>query len=123
MIKEMGAVLGMLKNLPKMQAEMEKMQQRIGQITAEGVAGGNMVTVKMNGKMEVLSCSIADSAWQTQDKELIEDLIRGATNQAVDKVKLLVAEETAKMTQSMGMPGMGAGGMPGMPDIAGLMGS
>lgn len=122
MFKEMGAIMGMLKNLPKMQAEVEKMQQRISQITAEGVAGGNMVIVKMNGKMEVLSCTIADSAWQMQDKELIEDLVRSATNQALDKVKQLVAEETAKMTQGMGLPPMGAG-MPGMPDIAGMLGS
>jgi len=72
MFKEMGQVMSMLKNLPKMQAEMEKLQQRIALITAEGVAGGNMVTVKMNGKMEVLSCTIADYAWQMQDKELLE---------------------------------------------------
>jgi len=121
MFKEMGQVMSMLKNLPKMQAEMEKLQQRIAQITAEGVAGGNMVTVKMNGKMEVLSCLIADSAWQMQDKELLEDLVRGATNQAIEKVKKMVADETGQMTQSLGMPGGGA--LPGMGDLSSLMGS
>jgi len=121
MLKEMGQIMGLLKNAGKMQAEMEKLQQRIGLITAEGVAGGDMVTVKMNGKMEVLSCAIADSAWQMQDKELLEDLIRGATNQAIEKVKQLVADETGKMTQSLGLPGGGA--LPGLGDLSGLMGS
>ena len=121
MFKEMGQIMGLLKNAGKMQAEMEKLQQRIAALTAEGVAGGNMVTVKMNGKMEVLSCSIADSAWQMQDKELLEDLVRGATNQAIDKVKHLVAEETAKMTQNLGLPT--GGNLPGLGDLSGLMGS
>ncbi|HQR41799.1 MAG TPA: YbaB/EbfC family nucleoid-associated protein [Gemmatales bacterium] len=121
MFKELSAVMGLLKNPSKMQAEVEKMQQRINQITAEGAAGGNMVTVKMNGKMEVLSCSITDAAWQMQDRELIEDLVRGATNQAMEKVKALVAEETARMTQSIGLPaGMG---MPDLGGLSGLMGS
>ena len=121
MIKELGAVMGMLKNLPKMQAEAEKMQQRIALIPAEGVAGGNMVTVKMNGKMEIVSCTIDDSAWKMQDKELIEDLIRGATNQAIEKVKALVADETGKMMQGMGMPA--GAGMPDLGGLAGMMGS
>jgi DNA-binding protein YbaB len=80
-----------------------------------------MVTVKINGKMELLSCVISDSAWKLQDKELIEDLIRGATNQAIERVKLMVAEETSKMTQNLGIPG--GGGLPGLGDISGLMGS
>lgn len=122
MIKEMGQIMSLIKNAGKMQAEMEKLQQRIGQLTAEGVAGGNMVTVKVNGKMEIVSCSIADHAWQMQDKELIEDLMRGATNQAIEKVKQLVAEETSKMTQNLGLPAAGPG-MPGLGDLAGLMGS
>ena len=121
MFKEMGQVMSLLKNAGKMQAEVEKLQQRIAQLTAEGVAGGNMVTVKVNGKMEVMICTIADAAWQMQDKELLEDLVRGATNQAIEKVKQLVAEETAKMTQNLGLPS--GQGMPGLGDLTGLMGS
>ena len=121
MFKEMGQMMSLLKNAGKMQAEVEKLQQRISQITAEGVAGGSMVTVKMNGKMEMLSCTIADSCWQMQDKELIEDLIRGAVNQAIEKVKVLVAEETGKMTQSLGLPS--GQGVPGLGDLSSLMGS
>lgn len=121
MFKEMGQIMSLLKNAGKMQGEMEKLQQRIAQITAEGTAGGNMITVKVNGKMELLSCTIADAAWQMQDKELLEDLMRGATNQALEKVKQLVAEETAKMAQGLGLP-TGAG-LPGLGDLSSLMGS
>ncbi|HMP18009.1 MAG TPA: YbaB/EbfC family nucleoid-associated protein [Gemmatales bacterium] len=121
MFKELGSVMGMLKNLPKMQAEAEKMQLRIAQLSAEGVAGGNMVTVRMNGKMEITSVLIDDSAWKLQDKELLEDLFRGAANQATEKIKALVAEETAKMMQGLGMPS--GAGMPDLGSLAGMMGS
>jgi DNA-binding YbaB/EbfC family protein len=122
MIKEMGQVMGLLKNLPKMQGEMEKLQQRIAQLIIEGTAGGGMVTVKVNGKMEVLSCNVSDDAWKLNDKELLEDLVKGATNHALAKARQLVAEETAKMSQNLGFPGMPSN-MPGLDGLTGLMGS
>ncbi len=122
MFKEMGQVMGLLKNLPKMQDEVEKLQQRIAQVTAEGSAGGGMVTVKVNGKMEVLTCSISEDAWKLNDKELLEDLIRGATNQAVEKARQLVTEETGKMSENLGLGGL-AGGLPGLGGLTGMMGS
>jgi DNA-binding YbaB/EbfC family protein len=121
MFKEMGQVMSLLKNLPKMQAEVEKLQQRIAQLTAEGTAGGGMVTVQVNGKMEVLSCQFSDEAWKMNDKELLEDLVRGAVNQALEKIRKLVAEETGKMTQGLGLPG--GAGLPGLDGLSGIMGS
>ena len=122
MFKGMGQVMGLLKNLPKMQAEMENLQKRLAELTVQGQAGGGMVTVSVNGRMEILSCVISDEAWKMNDKELLEDLVRGATNQALEKARQMVAQETGKMTQSMGLPGT-AGGLPGLDDLAGLMGS
>jgi len=124
MLKGIGQLMGLMKNMGKLQEEAEKLQQRLASLTVEGAAGGGMVTVKMNGKMEVLSCVISEEAWKQQDRELLEDLIRGATNQALEKAKQLAAEETSKMTQSLGLPGMppgGAGG--GLGDLANMMGS
>lgn len=123
-MKGIGQLMGLMKNMGKLQEEAEKLQQRLASLTVEGAAGGGMVTVKMNGKMEVLSCVISEEAWKQQDRELLEDLIRGATNQALEKAKQLAAEETSKMTQSLGLPGMppgGAGG--GLGDLANMMGS
>src|SRR5262249_33544333 len=95
--------------------EMERLQQRLGQITAEGDAGGGMVKVKVNGKQEVLGCTLSEEALRGGDRELLEDLIAGAVNQALQRVRQLVAEETSKMATGLGLPpGMGMGGLPGL---------
>ena len=102
MFGKLGEIASLMKNLPKMQEEMGKLQGRIAQVTADGDAGGGMVKAKVNGHMEVLACVISDEAMK--DKELLEDLVRGAINQAIQKAKQAVAEETSKMAQGMGMP-------------------
>src|SRR5215468_513101 len=95
--KGIGQIAGLLGNLPKLQAEMEKFQQRVGQITAEGDAGAGMVRVRVNGRMEMLGCTLSDEALRLNDREMLEDLIKAATNQAIDKVRALLKEETGKM--------------------------
>ena len=102
MFGKLGEIASLMKNLPKMQEEMGKLQGRIAQVTADGDAGGGMVKAKVNGHMEVLACVISDEAMK--DKELLEDLVRGAINQAIQKAKQAVAGETSKMAQGMGMP-------------------
>jgi nucleoid-associated protein EbfC len=114
MFKQIGQIGSLLKNLPKMKAAMEELQQKLGQIVAEGNAGGNMVTAKMNGRMEVLSCVISDEAMKLQDKEMLEDLIVAALNQAIVKVNQMRAEETQKLASTMGMP-VPSEGMPELP--------
>jgi DNA-binding YbaB/EbfC family protein len=104
MFKEIGQIASMLKNLPKIKEEMGRLQGRLGQITAEGDAGGGMVKVRVNGNMEVLACTLSDEAMKLNDKELLEDLVRAAVNQALQRVRTLVAEETSKMAASLGMP-------------------
>lgn len=111
MFKDIGSILGLMKNLPKMKEEMEKLQQRVGQITAEGAAGGGMVTVTLNGKREVVRCVISDDAWKMQDKELLEDLLKGAVNNAMERIKVQVAQETAKFSSDVGLPMGGMGGL------------
>jgi DNA-binding YbaB/EbfC family protein len=95
----------MFRNLPKMREEMQKMQERLGSIVVEGDAGGGMVKVKANGKMELLSCVLTEDA--LKDRELLEDMIRAAVNQAMQQARQQVAEETAKATGGLGLPGMG----------------
>jgi len=115
MFKQFGQIANMMKNLPKLKAQMEEMQQKLGQITAEGSAGGGMVTAKMNGRMELTSCVISDEAMKLQDKEMLEDLIVAAVNQAIAKVNQQRAEETARIAAELGMPlPSGEGGLPGL---------
>ena len=116
MLKELSAMMGLMGNKSKIQEEMQKFQASIPHITAEGTAGGGMVTVKANGKMENLSCNIAEDALKLNDREMLEDLVAAATNQALLKVREQLAQESAKMAQNIGLPpGMlGSGGIPGM---------
>jgi DNA-binding YbaB/EbfC family protein len=110
MFKELGQLAGMMKNIGKIKEEMAGLQSRLGQITAEGEAGGDMVKVKVNGAMEVQSIRFSDEAMK--DREMLEDLIVSACNQALKKVRLAVNEETQKMASGLGLPsGMG---MPGV---------
>ena len=104
MFKELGQMFGVMKNLPKIKEEMEKLQGRLAQLQAEGDAGGGMVKVRVNGHMEILACTISEEALKTNDKELLEDLIVGAANQALKKARVLVAEETSKMASGFGLP-------------------
>ncbi len=104
MFKGLGDLAGLMKNLPKIREEMENFQARLGQITAEADAGGGMVKVKVNGRMEVLACTISDEAMKSGDKEMLEDLVRGAVNQAFAKVRQQTAEEAGKVAGGLGLP-------------------
>lgn len=104
MFKGLGQFASLMRNLPKMQEQMQEMQARMERIQAEGDAGAGLVLVRMNGKFEVLSCRISEDAWKMQDRECLEELIRGATNQALVKIRAEIAEETGRLAQSMGMP-------------------
>jgi hypothetical protein len=115
MFKEFGAMMNLLGNKGKMQEEMAKYQAAISAITTEGTSGGGMVTVKVNGKMEVLGVTISDEALKLNDREVLEDLVAAATNQALTKARELLAAETGKMAASMGLPPGMLGSMGGLP--------
>ncbi len=113
MFKELSAMMSLMGSKSKIQDEMQKFQATIPKITADGTAGGGMVTVKANGKMEILSCQISEEALKLNDREMLEDLVIAATNQALAKVRDILATETAKMASNMGLPAGMLGGMMG----------
>ena len=111
MLKELGQIAGLMRQLPKIREEMERLQQRLGQIYAEGDAGGGMVRARVNGRLEVVSCRISEEAFRMNDLEMLEDLIRSAVNQALERARQLMAEETSKVTSGFNlMPGLGSPG-------------
>jgi len=112
MFKEMGQLAGLMRNMGKIREEAEKFQARLGEIQAEASAGGDMVTAKVNGRMELLKLTISPAAFSQGDREMLEDLIGAAVNQAMTKVRELVQAEAQAMAQNMGLP-------PGM-DIPGM---
>ena len=104
MFKNLGQMGSVLRNLPKLREEMEQMQQRLGQITAEGDAGAGMVKATANGKLELVRLTLGDDALKTGDRELLEDLIKGAVNQALDKARKAVGDESGKLAANLGLP-------------------
>jgi nucleoid-associated protein EbfC len=114
MFAQLGQLASLMKNLPKIREEMDKLQGAIARISAEGDAGAGMVKVKVNGHMEVLRCEITDELLKLNDREMLEDLVRAAVNQAIKKAKQTVAEETSKMASGLGLPpGMNLPGVTG----------
>jgi DNA-binding YbaB/EbfC family protein len=103
MFKGLGQMMDVFKLLPKIQEESQRLQQRVAQLSAEGDAGAGMVKVRVNGKHEVVACTISEEAFRG-DREVLEELVRGAVNQAVERVRQLAAEETRKMATDLGLP-------------------
>ena len=104
MFGQLGQLASFMKNLPKIREEMDRLQGAIAKITAEGDAGAGMVKAKVNGHMEVVRCEISDELMKMNDREMLEDLVRAAVNQAIKKAKQIVTEETSKMASGLGLP-------------------
>jgi DNA-binding YbaB/EbfC family protein len=102
MFGNLGAMAGLLRQLPKLQERAAQLQKRLGEITAEGQAGGGAVTVKVNGLRQLVQVALADDT--LKDKELLEDLIVAAANQAFERVQEQVNAEMAKLTTDLGLP-------------------
>lgn len=100
----LGQFAKMMGQLPKLKEEAERMQQRLDQVVVEGDAGAGMVKVRMNGRMVVLGCSISSEALALNDREMLEDLIKAATNQALEKARQALGEETSKFMGGFGLP-------------------
>jgi DNA-binding YbaB/EbfC family protein len=112
MFRGMGQLAGLMKNLPKLREEMEQFQVRLSQVVVEGDAGAGMVKVRCNGRMEIIAVVLSEEALKSNDREMLEDLIRAATNQALTRAKQQAAEETNKMAANLGLPpGMGLPGL------------
>jgi DNA-binding YbaB/EbfC family protein len=112
MFQGLGQLANLMKALPRIKEEAQRLQERVGQITADGDAGAGMVKAKVNGRMELVACTISEEALKGNDREMLEDLIKSAVNQALAKARQQVAEETSKMATGLGLPpGMELPGM------------
>ena len=113
MFGNLGQMMGLLKNMPKLQAAMAEMQQKVGQISADGNAGAGMVVVTVNGRMEVTKCVISDEAVKLNDRDMLADLVMAAANMALAKARQEVANASQQMAQEAGLP-IPPGMLPGM---------
>jgi nucleoid-associated protein EbfC len=93
----------LMKQAQKMQGNMQKMQEDLAQAEVKGEAGAGLVSVVMTGRHDVKRVSI-DASLMTEDKEMLEDLVAAAVNDAVRKVEQQSRDQMTKMTASMGLP-------------------
>ena len=87
----------------KMQEKMKETQEALKKIEVEGISGGNVVKVIMNGEGELKKITIEDVLLK-ESKEIIEDLIVAAHNDAKSKLKKKTTEEISKVTGEIGLP-------------------
>ncbi|GIO14641.1 nucleoid-associated protein [Cohnella xylanilytica] len=96
----------MMKQVKKMQEQMLKAQEELGSKTAEGSAGGGVVTVQVNGHKKVLSISIKPEAVDPDDVEMLQDLVLTAVNDALAKADEMANADMGKFTGGMKIPGL-----------------
>ena len=97
-----GNIGQMMKQAQMMQENMRRMQEQLGTIEVEGQSGSGMVKVVMSCKHEVRRVSIDPSL--TSDREMLEDLLVAAFNDAARKVETTISEKMGALTAGMGLP-------------------
>jgi len=106
-----GGMQGMLKQVQKMQAEMQKVQGELGNLTVSEEAGGGMIKATANGNKELISIVIDPQVINSDEKEILEDLVVAAVNKVLASAAKLAEEEMAKVTKGMLPPGMNIPGL------------
>ena len=98
-----GGIGNMMKQVQQMQENMAKMQAKLADIEIEGQSGAGMVKVTMTCKYDVRRVSI-DPSLMTDDREMLEDLVAAAVNDAARKVETTVQEKMGGFTQGLPLP-------------------
>ncbi len=104
-----GGMGKLMKQAQEMQSKMAKAQEELSEIEVEGQSGGGMIVAKVNGNKELLLLKIEDEVLQ-EDKEMIEDLVVAAVNQAIQNATKAAEDKmnsiTGGMMGNMKIPGM-----------------
>ncbi|CAG9258878.1 YbaB/EbfC family nucleoid-associated protein [Paraburkholderia unamae] len=98
-----GQLAGLMKQAQQMQENMKKMQEQLAQIEVEGQAGAGLVKVTMTCRNDVRRVSI-DPSLLTDDKDMLEDLVAAAFNDAVRKAEATSQEKMGGMTAGLPIP-------------------
>ena len=118
MFKGIGNIASLMRQAQQVTGQMQSMNEQLKEQRARGSAGGGLVEVEVNGLGEILSLSIDPSLMEKGDREMIEDLVPAAANQAVAKAKQLHADAMRDMASGLQVPGLDealakfTGGMP-----------
>ena len=99
-----GGIGNLMKQAQKMQEDMAKAQEEMANIEVTGQSGGGMVSIVMTCRHDVKRVSIDDSLFG-DDKDMLEDLIAAAVNDAVRQVEKTSSEKMSGMTAGLNLPG------------------
>ncbi|GIQ71322.1 nucleoid-associated protein [Xylanibacillus composti] len=96
----------MMKQVKKMQEQMLKAQEELGNKTVEGSAGGGVVTAVANGHKKLISVTIKPEAVDPDDVEMLQDLVLTAVNDALNQADELANQDMGKYTGGLNIPGL-----------------
>jgi nucleoid-associated protein EbfC len=102
----MTNIMKMVKQAQQMQAKMAKMEEDLAKEEFEVAAGGGAVTVRMNGRQEIVKLTISDEAMKDGDREMLQEMIMAAVNQAHEKASEMAKERIAAITGGINIPGL-----------------
>jgi len=103
--------LGMMKQAAQLQSKMQAMQDELGHVEVEGIAGGGLVSVRMTAKMEVKAVKIDGSLMKPEEREVVEDLVVTACNDARRKAEAAMQEKMQSLAGGLGLPPGMLGGL------------
>ena len=106
MFKGFRDLASLVKNAQQIGGQMQELNQKLQHLRVTGAAGGGMVEIEVNGLLEVLRCKIDEQLIAQHDRELIEDLVAVAINQAMTKGKELHAGAMKELTGGLNLPGL-----------------
>lgn len=106
MAKGIGGMGNLLKQAQEMQSRMAKIQEELAQKTVDGSAGGGMVQVTVNGQLALTRIKIDPSVINSEEKEMLEDLIMAAINDGMRKARDMASSEMSKITGGLKIPGL-----------------
>ncbi|GGP11499.1 MULTISPECIES: YbaB/EbfC family nucleoid-associated protein [Oceanobacillus] len=101
-----GNMNNMMKQMQKMQKKMMKAQDELHEMSFEATAGGGMVTVRANGKKEIVDVEIKEEVVDPDDIEMLQDLIVAATNDVLNQIDEKTNATMGQFTKGLNMPGM-----------------
>jgi len=102
----MTNIMKMVKQAQQMQAKMAKLEEELAKEEFEVTSGGGAVTVRMNGRQTVVKLTISEAAIKEGDREMLEEMIMAAVNQAHEKASEIARERIASITGGMNIPGL-----------------
>jgi DNA-binding YbaB/EbfC family protein len=100
----MADFMGLMKQAAELKSKMETMQAELDQVEVEGVAGGGMVTVKLNGKGEMKGLTIDETLLKPSDREIVEDLVVAAHADARRKAEAVMQDKMKAVAGGLPLP-------------------